>query len=115
MQKAYWFADGDTFMSAVADVIEQAKEEIFITDWLSPDIYLKRGVQFDRKYKLDRLLKKKAEEGVKIFILLYKELELALALNSFYTKKALMKRGGHNVKVLRHPDRASGATTNEML
>ena len=38
------------------------------------------------------------KEGVKIFILLYKELELALALNSFYTKKTLM-RGGPNIKV----------------
>ena len=37
-------------------------------------------------------------EGVKVFILLYKELELALALNSLYTKKTLMK-GGQNIKV----------------
>jgi len=114
-QRAYWFVDGDSLMSAVADVIEQAKEEIFITDWwLSPEIYLKRGVDFDPKYRLNTLLKRKAKEGVKIFILLYKELELALALNSFYTKKTLMK-GGQNIRVLRHPDRASGATTNEML
>ena len=44
-------------------------------------------------------------EGVKIFILLYKELELALALNSMYTKKTLMK-GGQNIKVI---------TTEDML
>ena len=29
-------------------------------------------------------------EGVKIFILLYKEFQLALGLNSYYTKQALM-------------------------
>ena len=39
----------------------KAKEEIFITDWwLSPEIYLKRGVEFDPKYRLNTLLRKKA-------------------------------------------------------
>lgn len=28
-----WFVDGATYMSAVADALELAKEEIFITDW----------------------------------------------------------------------------------
>ena len=32
------------------------------------------------------------EEGVKIYILLYKEFSLALGLNSFYTKKIAGKR-----------------------
>lgn len=47
------------------------------------------------------------EEGVKIFVLLYKELQLALALNSLYSKRALITRGGRNVRVFRHPDHAS--------
>ena len=40
-------------------------------------------------------------EGVKIFILLYKEFELALGLNSFYSKRALVSKGGRdkNIKV----------------
>ena len=40
-------------------------------------------------------------QGVKIFILLYKEFELALGLNSFYTKRALVAKGGtnRNIKV----------------
>ena len=41
-------------------------------------------------------------QGVKIFVLLYKELTLALALDSMYTKKVLQSR---NIRVLRHPDR----------
>jgi phosphatidylserine/phosphatidylglycerophosphate/cardiolipin synthase-like enzyme len=53
--------DGDKFMSDVADAIDAAKDEIFITDWwLSPEIYLKRGADFDLALRLDRLLKKKA-------------------------------------------------------
>lgn len=40
---ANWFVDGCDYMSAVADLLEQAKEEIFITDWwLSPEIQMKR-------------------------------------------------------------------------
>ena len=114
-QRAYWFVDGESYMSAVADVIDKAREEIFITDWwLSPEIYLKRGAQFSDKYRLDNLLRRKAAEGVKIFVLLYKELQLALALDSLYSKKALMSRGGRNLKVLRHPDRV-GTDVNQFL
>ena len=29
----YRFVDGASYMSAVADAIETAKQEIFITDW----------------------------------------------------------------------------------
>lgn len=37
------YVDGAWYMSDVADLLEDAREEIFITDWwLSPDIYLKR-------------------------------------------------------------------------
>ncbi len=37
---------------------------------------------------------------MKIFVLLYKELSIALGLNSLYTKRALITRGGKNVKVM---------------
>ena len=40
-------------------------------------------------------------EGVKVFILLYKEVSLALGLNSLYSKRALITRGGKNIKVSR--------------
>lgn len=60
-ERAYWFADGKAYMASVADVIERAQEEIFITDWwLSPEIYLKRGKAYGEEYRLDNLLKKKA-------------------------------------------------------
>ena len=42
------------------------------------------------------------EEGVRIFVLLYKEVELALGINSFYSKKVLCSKHP-NIKVLRHP------------
>lgn len=37
------YVDGSWYMSDVADLLEAAQDEIFITDWwLSPDIYMKR-------------------------------------------------------------------------
>ncbi|KAL3266697.1 hypothetical protein HHI36_010859 [Cryptolaemus montrouzieri] len=101
---ASWFVDGKTYMSAVADALDNAKEEIFITDWwLSPEIYLKRPAIDGHYWRLDTLLKRKASQGVKVFVLLYKEVELALGLNSYYSKQTLMDE---NIKVLRHPDHA---------
>ncbi|XP_044748826.1 phospholipase D2 isoform X3 [Coccinella septempunctata] len=101
---ASWFVDGKSYMSSVADALENAKEEIFITDWwLSPEIYLKRPVIDGHYWRLDNVLKRKASQGVKVFILLYKEVELALGLNSYYSKQTLMH---DNIKVLRHPDHA---------
>uniref|UniRef100_A0A672SQ25 phospholipase D n=1 Tax=Sinocyclocheilus grahami TaxID=75366 RepID=A0A672SQ25_SINGR len=42
------------------------------------------------------------KKGVKIFVLLYKEVEVVMGLNSEYTKKTLM--GLHsNIRVIRHP------------
>lgn len=38
---------------------------------------------------MDRLLKRKAREGVKIYIVVYKEVSLALTLDSAHTKKWL--------------------------
>ncbi|KAJ8953089.1 hypothetical protein NQ318_013431 [Aromia moschata] len=103
---ASWFVDGATYMSAVADAIENANEEIFITDWwLSPEIYLKRPSIVGDYWQLNKLLERKAKSGVKVYILLYKEVEMALGLNSYYSKQKLLE-ASDNIKVLRHPDHA---------
>ncbi|XP_051564751.1 phospholipase D1-like isoform X4 [Myxocyprinus asiaticus] len=70
---------------------------------LSPEIFLKRPVVNGNMWRLDHVLKRKAQQGVKIFVLLYKEVEVVMGLNSEYTKKTLM--GLHsNIRVIRHPD-----------
>ncbi|XP_012515393.1 PREDICTED: phospholipase D2 isoform X3 [Propithecus coquereli] len=87
---ARWFVNGAGYFAAVADAILQAREEIFITDWwLSPEVYLKRPAHSD-DWRLDIMLKRKAEEGVRVSVLLFKEVELALGINSGYSKRALM-------------------------
>ncbi|XP_025018456.1 phospholipase D2 isoform X2 [Tetranychus urticae] len=105
-----WYVDGVSYFEAVAEALDSAKEEIFITGWwLSPEIYLKRPVIHGDIWRLDILLSRKASQGVAVFILVYKEIELALQISSVYTKKILM--GLHpNIKILRHPDIVKGAT-----
>ncbi|XP_048380134.1 phospholipase D2 [Stegostoma tigrinum] len=101
-----WFVNGSEYFSAVADALEQAKEDIFIADWwLSPEIHLKRPAR-SNYWRLDMLLKRKAEQGVKIFVLLYKEVELALGINSEYSKRTLTVLHS-NITVMRHPDHVS--------
>lgn len=47
---------------------------IFILDWwLTPELYLRRPPAYYPEWRLDRLLLKKAEEGVKVYIVVYKE------------------------------------------
>uniref|UniRef100_A0A673KBB5 phospholipase D n=1 Tax=Sinocyclocheilus rhinocerous TaxID=307959 RepID=A0A673KBB5_9TELE len=98
-----WFVNAAGYFDAIADALEGAKKEIFITAWwLSPEIFLKRPVLDGNMWRLDHVLKRKAGR-VKIFVLLYKEVEVVMGLNSEYTKKTLM--GLHsNIRVIRHPD-----------
>ncbi|XP_039983506.1 phospholipase D1 [Xiphias gladius] len=106
---AKWYVNGKTYMEDVADALEEAREEIFITDWwLSPEIFLKRPVVEGNRWRLDCILKRKAQQGVRIFVMLYKEVELALGINSGYSKRTLLHLHP-NIKVIRHPDHVSSA------
>ncbi|KAM4606675.1 phospholipase D1 isoform 1-T2 [Polymixia lowei] len=106
---AKWYVNGKTYMEDVANALEEAKEEIFITDWwLSPEIFLKRPVVEGNRWRLDCILKRKAQQGVRVFVILYKEVELALGINSEYSKRTLMHLHP-NVKVMRHPDHVSSS------
>uniref|UniRef100_A0A8C7TZ18 Phospholipase n=1 Tax=Oncorhynchus mykiss TaxID=8022 RepID=A0A8C7TZ18_ONCMY len=101
-----WYVNGSGYFADLADALEQAKEEIFITDWwLSPEVFLKRPAT-DTYWRLDQILKRKAEQGVKVCVLLYKEVEMALGINSGHSKRTLMDMHP-NIKVMRHPNHMS--------
>ncbi|VDO64576.1 unnamed protein product [Haemonchus placei] len=105
-EKSYgkWFVDARSYMSHAADMMELAREEIFIAGWwLSPEIYMKRPALEGNYWRLDEILKRKANQGVHIFILMYKEMEMALGLNSMYSKRTFQALHP-NIKVMRHPD-----------
>lgn len=104
---AKWYVNAKGYFEDIANAMEEAKEEIFITDWwLSPEIFLKRPVVEGNRWRLDCILKRKAQQGVRIFVMLYKEVELALGINSEYSKRTLI-RLHPNIKVMRHPDHVS--------
>ncbi|RIA93447.1 hypothetical protein C1645_735559 [Glomus cerebriforme] len=108
--KIKWYVDGKDYFFAVSQAIMAAKVEIYIEDWwLSPELYLRRPPSKNEEYRLDKLLKKKAEEGVMIYIILYKEVKLALTLDSWHTKSCLQNLH-HNIRVQRHPDHGPDGT-----
>ncbi|KAK5998229.1 Phospholipase D1 [Cladobotryum mycophilum] len=106
-----WYVDGRDYFWAVSVALEQAQETIYIADWwLSPELFLRRPPHHKQEFRLDQILKRRAEAGVKIFVMVYKEVEAAITCNSEHTKHALQalcpkgSPGYGNIRVLRHPD-----------
>lgn len=59
--------------------------------WLTPEVYLRRPAAFHPEWRLDRLLKRKAEQGVRIYVVVYKEVTQEMTMSSSHTKvRALM-------------------------
>ncbi|AES61429.2 phospholipase D p2-like protein [Medicago truncatula] len=102
--QAQWFVDGQAAFEAIASSIQDAKSEIFITGWwLCPELYLRRPFDSFPTFRLDSLLEEKAKQGVQIYVLIYKEVSIALKINSLYSMRRLLKIH-ENVRVLRSPD-----------
>ncbi|KIV96479.1 hypothetical protein, variant 1 [Exophiala mesophila] len=101
---AQWLVDGRDYMWVVSRAINQAKDVIYIHDWwLSPELYMRRPPAISQKWRLDRLLKRKAEQGVKIFVIVYRNIESAIPIDSQYTKFSLLDLHP-NVFVQRSPN-----------
>uniref|UniRef100_A0A8C4EQE2 Phospholipase n=1 Tax=Dicentrarchus labrax TaxID=13489 RepID=A0A8C4EQE2_DICLA len=83
---AKWYVNGKTYMEDVADALE---EHLLLLLLLL-------------------LLLFPQQQGVRIFVMLYKEVELALGINSGYSKRTLLHLHP-NIKVMRHPDHVSSA------
>jgi phospholipase D1/2 len=74
-----WYVDGCSYMYAVSIALERARESVWILDWwLSPELYLRRPPAKNQQYRLDRMLQAAAQRGVKINIIVYKEVTQAL-------------------------------------
>lgn len=106
-----WYIDGRDYYHAVSVAFERARETIYIADWwLSPELFLRRPPFRTREWRLDQCLKRAAERGVKIYVIVYKEVEAAISCNSNHTKEALRalcppgSPGAGNINVMRHPD-----------
>ncbi|TKA30639.1 hypothetical protein B0A50_02359 [Salinomyces thailandicus] len=101
---ARWLVDGRDHMWQVSRAIDNAKDFIYIHDWwLSPELYLRRPAAISQKWRLDRLLQRKAQEGVKVFVIVYRNIESAIPIDSEYTKWSLLDLH-ENICVQRSPN-----------
>lgn len=109
-----WHVDGEDTYEAMYHAISNAKYEILIAGWwVCPDLFMMRpgrklppsddtdGGEDKNETQLRTLLLKKAQQGVKIHVLIYREVKIALTLNSAYSKRTLMIHP--NIRVLRDP------------
>lgn len=101
---AQWLVDGRDYMWNVSRAISMAKDVIHIHDWwLTPELYMRRPAAISQKWRLDRLLQRKAREGVKVFVIVYRNINSAIPIDSTYTKFSLLDLHP-NVFVQRSPN-----------
>ncbi|KAI1793724.1 phospholipase D/nuclease [Ganoderma leucocontextum] len=99
-----WHIDGHDYMWAVSELLERAKESIFILDWwLTPELYLRRPPAKYPEWRLDLVLRRKAQQGVKIYVIVYKEVTQTMSMSSHHTKVTL-EALHPNIACMRHPD-----------
>ncbi|KAF9434583.1 Phospholipase D1 [Entomortierella beljakovae] len=100
---AQWLVDGRDYFWNASKAMEMANESIYILDWmLSPEILLRRHQRDGVSWSLKDILKRKAVEGVKIYIVMYSEVDAAMHLASLRAKKLLRQLCPENIWVQRH-------------
>lgn len=94
---------GYEYYSDMYDAIENAKVQIMITDWqLNPQIYLKRPIQDYPDSRFDFCIERAAKRGVKVHVLIFREMPSQLSCASEFAEK-LLEGLSPNVEVMRHP------------
>ncbi|KAI9784317.1 MAG: Phospholipase D1 [Geoglossum umbratile] len=107
---AQWLVDGRDYMWNVSRAISMARDVIYIHDWwLSPELYMRRPAAISQKWRLDRLLQRKASEGVKVFLIMYRNINSAVPIDSEYTKFSMLDLHP-NVFVQRSPNQIRQGT-----
>ncbi|KAL8777149.1 MAG: hypothetical protein Q9213_007988, partial [Squamulea squamosa] len=107
---ARWLVDGRDHMWNVSRAISMAKDVIYIHDWwLTPELYMRRPAAISQKWRLDRLLQRKAQEGVKVFVIVYRNIDSAIPIDSEYSKFSLLDLHP-NVFVQRSPNQMRQST-----
>lgn len=101
-----FFIDGEGYFNKLHDLIKEAETDIMICGWfISPEMPLKRPIRNYLEYeesRLDNLLAERANKGVKIYILVYKEVTVTMYNDSLHCKNRLESLS-KNIRVIRHP------------
>ncbi|KAK6376229.1 hypothetical protein LTS17_007480 [Exophiala oligosperma] len=104
-----YHVDGCAYFWAVSEALENVKESVWILGWwVSPEVYLRRPPSENEQYRLDRMLLAAAERGVKVNVIVFKEVPQFMYLSSHHTKRAL-EALHPNIAVFRYPDHYTGA------
>ncbi|KAK6463764.1 phospholipase D [Scheffersomyces coipomensis] len=102
---AQWFIDARDYFWSISAALELAKDTIFIHDWwLTPEMYLRRPANGNQQWRLDRILQRKAQQGVKIFVIVYRNVGSTVATDSLYTKHSILSLNEENIHVIRSPN-----------
>ena len=103
---AKWYVDGQDYFSDVCDELRKARNVVYISDWwLSPELVLKRPASENQTNTILEVLGQLADRRVNVYIHVYKEVSLALTLNSLHTKRAFKSRSSR-IRIIRHPHRS---------
>ncbi len=70
---------------------------------MTPELYLRRPPAKYPEWRIDRILKRKAEQGVKVYVIVYKEITQTMSMSSHHTKVRL-EALHPNITCMRHPD-----------
>jgi hypothetical protein len=104
------YTNGKEYFQNLAISLLSAQKEILITSWKnSPTVLLTRPPL--PPLRLDQILKYKADQGVKIFVLLYKEVEGIGQGNDSYNVMSKLEKLSPNIKCIRHPNKFIGGAT----
>lgn len=102
---AQWLVDARDYFWAISSALELAKDVIFIHDWwLSPELYLRRPANGNQQFRIDRILQRKAQQGVKIFVIVYRNVGTTIPIDSLYTKHLILSLNQENIHVIRSPN-----------
>lgn len=107
---AKYLVDGRDYFWSLSAALLQAEDVIYIHDWwLSPELYMRRPLHPNQKYRLDRILQEKAQEGVKIFIVVYRNVGTTVGTDSSWTKHSLLELHP-NIRSIRSPNQWTQST-----
>lgn len=98
------YNDGHDYFKDMCEELNQARHQVLITDWwLTPFFLLKRPDDINHKHnRVDGILKRLADRGVKIFIILFRE-PLNILCNDSEQTHFYLESLSRNIRVRRHP------------
>lgn len=78
-----WYVDAQDYLWAVSAALDRAQETIYLADWwISPELFMRRPPFYNQEWRLDQILKRRAEAGVQIYVIVYKEVRRSSCIPS---------------------------------